>query len=95
MINPATHVANFAAAWAAARNNSMQQTWDLVQYTTTVYEVNLWALLIATISFLIPTIITLILMKKYYSKWDYESFRSLYRKERIINQLSKSINEEK
>lgn len=94
MINPAIHVANFAAAWAAARNNSMQQTWDLVQYTTTVYEVNLWVLLIATISVLIPTIITLILMKKYYSKWNYESFSSRYRSERI-NQLSKSINEEK
>ena len=91
MINPAIHVANFAAAWAATHNNSIQQTWDLVQYTTTVYEANL---LIAIISVLVPTIITLILMNKYYSKWNYESFRSRYRSERI-NQLSKSINKEK
>lgn len=94
MINPAIHVSNFAAAWAATHNNSIQQTWDLIQYTTTAYEVNLWALLIATISVLIPIIITLILMKKCYSKWNYEPFRSRYRSERI-NQLSKSINKEK
>jgi hypothetical protein len=94
-MNPALHVAHYAAAWAAVRNNAMQWTWDLVQQCTTLYQINIDPkLLILTIIFMLLLSVVLMIWFKKYPCSKQDDFTQLFWEQRI-NQILKSINKEK
>ena len=83
-MNPALHVAHYAMAWVAVRNN--QATWDLIQ-TCNIVTVEPRVVIVCLL-----LVIWLSLYFWYKSSFSIYKYETEYRSKRI-NQISKTLKE--